>query len=172
MQTSNTLGQQQGSAQPKPQPHLFPWEMQNLKVSCSWSAGVKGKGSCMPLFPCSYISLSYRKQESELPYLSYLLWWHEEPQARQEGPWWQLPLCGDKELWPGKEKKDFRQRMNCADRWKQWPPELQFLHLDGLLLQVPAVNHSLPPVLDPPNTSGLRGEPCTPGQAREECVPA
>lgn len=49
--------------------------------------------------------LSYRKQEPELPYLSYLLWWHEEPQARQEGPWWQLPLCGDKELWPGKEIK-------------------------------------------------------------------
>lgn len=49
--------------------------------------------------------LSYREQEAELLYLSYLLWWHTEPWARRGGPWWLLPLCGDRGLWSGKEKK-------------------------------------------------------------------
>lgn len=39
-------------------------------------------------------------------------------------------------------EKDFSQRMNCGDRWKQFPSELQPLYLDGLPLQIPAVNHS------------------------------
>lgn len=73
-------------------------------------------GRKRPLSPALMYLLSYRKQEAELPYLSYLLWWHEEPQARQEGPWWQLPLCGDKELWPGKEKKRI-----LVKRWKPSP---------------------------------------------------
>lgn len=71
-----------------------------------------------------------------------------------------------------KKKKDFSQRMNCGDRWKQSPSTLQSLHLDRLLMQTAAVNHPPLPVLDSPNTSGVRGETCAPAQARKECAPA
>lgn len=90
---------------PSPNPTNFPGRCRIWK---SPPAGVQVWEDRAPacLFSHARIYLlSYRKEEPELPYLSYLLWWHEEPQARQEISWWQLPLCGDKELWPGKEKK-------------------------------------------------------------------
>jgi len=63
-----------------------------------------GKVSFTFVFPHWH---AYREQEAELLYLSYLLWWHAEPWARRGGPWWLLPLCGDRGLWSGKERKGF-----------------------------------------------------------------
>lgn len=83
--------------------------------------------------------LSYREQEAELLYLSYLLWWHTEPWARRGGPWWLLPLCGDRGLWSGKEKKGFYSKDEVWIQTETSPNTAAASHIDGLLLWTPAV---------------------------------